>query len=364
MPNLGQNFYPKLVQIASEVGMKPEDIIAIMASESGINSKIPNQAGASAIGLIQFTPNTLKGLGYDKDWREFGNVSAEEQLDYVKRYIQSQAKFAGKPLQSAAQFYVATYWPVALRLPGIQKNDPDTVFVEESPETVKIGNRRYSKKYYDIGIKVDPQMESRAYKENPLFHGSTPGKTTLGDMQAQVDRTKKGSTYKNAIVNMTKTTGRQVNDTGETNKSSPSYISSFINKLEKLLSLFASVPEQNNFLISVGSSSDHYATMEYARILSAALEEYLDAKTNIYSNENNIEIECKASGDKKNLFDAIKELSVGVADAFKYATLKIGSINFFALIIADRKSNYELLHPRKADLYCRAFKLKFTRTKK
>lgn len=95
MSNLGPNFYPKLVQIASELGMKPEDIIAIMASESGINPGIPNQAGAAAIGLIQFTPGTLKGLGYDKHWKEFGNVSAEDQLDYVKKYIQSQEKLNG-----------------------------------------------------------------------------------------------------------------------------------------------------------------------------------------------------------------------------------------------------------------------------
>lgn len=360
MTNLGPNFYPKLIQIASEVGMKPEDIIAIMASESGINPSIPNQEGSTAIGLIQFTPNTLKGLGYDKNWREFGNVPADEQLDYVKKYIQSQSKFGG-PLKSAAQFYIATYWPVALRLPGIKNNDPDTVFVEANPQTVKVNNKIYSKKYYDIGIKIDPNMESIAYKKNRLFHGSTPGAITLGDMQAQVDRTKKGSIYKNAIAAMYNASKTPFHNTEELSQSSPSYIAIFINKLEQLLNRFVYSAEQNNFLISVGSSADYYTTMEYARILSTALEEYLNAKINICANENNIEIECKINGDKKVLFNAIKELSMGVSDAFKYAVRKIGSIETFALVIADTKSNYDTLHPKKADLYCRAFKLKFVR---
>jgi hypothetical protein len=35
--NLGPNFYPKLVQISSELGMRPEDLLAVMTSESGLN---------------------------------------------------------------------------------------------------------------------------------------------------------------------------------------------------------------------------------------------------------------------------------------------------------------------------------------
>jgi hypothetical protein len=265
MTNLGSNFYPKLIQVASEVGMKPEDIIAIMSSESGINPNIPNRAGAHVIGLIQFSEGTLKGLGFNKDWKEFGNVSAIDQLEYVKRYIQSQEKFSGGPFKSAAQFYIATYWPVALRLPDVQRNDPDAIFVEENPETVRIGNRTWSKKYYNIGIKIDPRMESKAYKENPLFHGSMPGVIRVRDMQAQVDRTKKGSTYKNAIMAMRNSTGVQVDDRQQENRSPESYIATFVHKLEKLLSKFLTA-STNNHLISTGSS--HKTSQELMRIAS------------------------------------------------------------------------------------------------
>ena len=63
MPNLGPNFYPKLVQIASEVGMKPEDLIAVMVSESGMDPSAVEKKFKGS-GLVGFMPDTLKGLGF------------------------------------------------------------------------------------------------------------------------------------------------------------------------------------------------------------------------------------------------------------------------------------------------------------
>lgn len=37
---LGNGFYEKLNQVAQEVGMKPEDILLIMCSESGLNPHV------------------------------------------------------------------------------------------------------------------------------------------------------------------------------------------------------------------------------------------------------------------------------------------------------------------------------------
>ena len=369
MTNLGPNFYPKLVQISSELGMKPEDIIAIMASESGIKPEIPNQAGSHAIGLIQFTDDTLKGLGYNKDWKEFGTVSGENQLDYVKKYIQSQMQSfnGGRPF-NAATFYVATYWPVGLKLPGVRAGDPSTIITEINPPTVKGKDGHiYSKKYYDIGIPITPQREAHAYKTNRLFHGSVPGVIRLGDMASQIARTRMGSTYRNAVAAMRQAPNYKPSKTQDhyENNTTPhkSFISDLMAKIEALLSKFVTASEQNKFLISVSSSSDYYTTMEYARILSAALEEYLAAKTIICADSSNIEIECDANGNKQVVFDAIKELSVGVSDAFTYATKDIGSITTFALVASDLKSDYNLLNPKKADLCARVFKLKFARSK-
>ena len=56
--NLGPNFYPKLVQVASELGMKPEDLIAVMVSESGLNPSAYESKFKGA-GLVGFMPDTL-----------------------------------------------------------------------------------------------------------------------------------------------------------------------------------------------------------------------------------------------------------------------------------------------------------------
>lgn len=391
MSNLGANFYPKLVQISSELGMRPEDIIAIMASESGINPAIPNQAGATAIGLIQFTPGTLKGLGYKKDWKEFGNVSAEEQLDYVKRFIKSQESLNGGPFKSAAHFYVGTFWPVALKLPGVRQGDPDTVIVEANPPTVKVGGNRYSKKYYDLGFKINPNAESRAYKENRLFHGPTPGVITLGDMQAQVERTKKGATYRNAVATMQNTTNYVPSSIApvQVAKNDPGHegiLQSYLNKFKGKPSMTQPTPPninqilnnylqlvtasekvnkklykllpKHNILISV-SAGNHNDSVEFSRILSTALDVELLAKSYIHTDGEDVEIECAIAGPSIDCLETVRELSASVAEAFKMATAKIGGIEVQTKCIMNKKSSYQPISFKQADINYRTFLLKF-----
>jgi hypothetical protein len=373
--------------------MKPEDIIAIMASESGINPAIPNQAGATAIGLIQFTPGTLKGLGYDKNWKEFGNVPAVEQLDYVKRYIQSQEKVNGGPLKSAAHFYVATFWPVALKLPGIRQGNSDTVFVEENPQTVTVGGSKYSKKYYDIGFKINPQMESRAYKENRLFHGNIPGVITFGDMQAQVERTKRGTAYRNAVATMKNTTNyapSSIRPVEVANNNNPNVLQNYLDRfkgkpsmtsrptsqvsnvnqiLNNYLQLVMASDKPNkklynkllpnhNILISVASKNYNDA-IEFSRILSTALDIELLAKSYVHTDGESVDIECTIAGPSMACLDAVKELSTAVASAFKDATIKIGGIEIQTKCSINKKSSYQPISFKQADINYRTFLLKF-----
>ncbi len=362
--NLGNNFYPKLVEIASELQMKPEDILAIMVSESGINNNI-YEGKFKGGGLIGFMPDTQKGLGFKGEWNDFLELSGEQQLTYVKRYIQDKIRYNGKPFTSAAQYYVANFFPIALKLPGIQQGNPSTVFIEENPETVKDPKtgRIWSKKYWDIGIKSPPGLETSAYRENKLFHGSVQGAITYGDMMRQVDKNKQSPIYKKAIQNMAITANYHA-DTSQDNRlvSSPmktekhtSWLSDLLTNIENFLSRFAK-NDHNQFLISLGSSTNQTDTLEYARILSTALQEYLKAKTNICKDQNNIEIECQAHGDKKQLFNAIKELSTNLSEVFKIATKK--NIDTFALVVADAKSDFASLTIKEAEINYRKFHLR------
>lgn len=207
MTQLGSNFYKKLVDICSEVGMNPEDLLCVMISESGMNPAAHEKTyGAS--GLIQFMPSTLKSMGYKGDPADFRKISGEGQLDYVRAYIKSQMPLNGGPFKSAAQYYVANFYPVALKLPGVKALDLSAPIVEEHPATVKDKNgQAWSKKYFDVGVKIYPGSETMAYKANPLFHGKTPGAITYGDMVRQTDRNKQSSIYIKALQQMKSDTG-------------------------------------------------------------------------------------------------------------------------------------------------------------
>jgi hypothetical protein len=208
--NLGSDFYSKLVEMASETGMKPEDILAIMVSESGIDPSARNPHGGAA-GLVQFMPKILKGVGFKGTSDEFSKLSGEDQLPYVKNLIETQMHVNGGPFTSAAQYYVSIFWPVALKLPGVRRGDPSTAIVQANPETEVDPNsgKKYSKKYYDLGIKINPAFESLAYKSNPLFHGNTPGTITYGDMMHQVEKNKRNPLYGQALMAMQQQTGYQ-----------------------------------------------------------------------------------------------------------------------------------------------------------
>src|SRR5277367_747460 len=157
--NLGPNFYPKLVQISSELRMKPEDLLAVMTSESGLNPSA-YEAKYKGSGLIAFMPATLKRLGYKGTWEDFIQLNGEQQLDWVKKFVEDKKSLmGGKPFTSAGQYYTANLWPIALRLPGVQSGNPNTKILESDPDTDASG--KYSKKYFDLGYKISAAFERK-----------------------------------------------------------------------------------------------------------------------------------------------------------------------------------------------------------
>ena len=378
MANLGPNFYAKLVEIGSETGMKPEDILAIMVSESGINPQAQNPNGGAA-GLVQFMPQSLKGAGFEGSPQEFTQLSGEEQLPYVKNRIESQMKFNGGPFTSGAQYYVSIFWPVGLKLPGVRQGDPNTPIVEEYPQTVTDPGtgKRYSKKYYDLGIKVDPGYEFTAYKANPLFHGSVPGAITYGDMMKQVEKNKKSLAYQHALTTMKDQTGYQpgtnppsmVAQRGPTMSNDKS--SNFTALLNEFMNTFASAKTDktskrtyrkmlpnHDILIQI-EAPDHTAAIEFSRILCSALDEELKAFAYPYTDGSKVEVECCIAGPALECLQTVEQLSHSLAGTFKTATKKIGGINISTHCVMNKKSSYQEISLRTADTNYRKFLLKF-----
>jgi hypothetical protein len=130
----GQEFVDKAKGIASQLGVKPEWLFAVMQNESGLNPATMNKnSGATA--LIQ-----LKAL---KD------MSAAQQLDYVARFY---APFAGK-MKTGADLYMATFYPLAL------SKGADFV----------------------LGSERSPQWVARIAHDNPAFDLDKDGQISKGE---------------------------------------------------------------------------------------------------------------------------------------------------------------------------------------
>jgi hypothetical protein len=375
MANLGTNFYPKLVQISSELGMKPEDIIAVMTSESGLDPSA-HEAKYNGGGLIGFMPATLKGIKYNGSPEDFRKLSGEEQLDWVKKVIQGFMSMNGGPFTSAAQYYVANFFPAALKLPGIRSGNASTAFLEANPEVIEKNGVRYSKKYYDVGIKVSAENESRAYRVNTLFHGSTPNAITLGDMMKQVEKNKRNPIYIKALMAMKNSTGYeagsklpspQKNIEPKQNMPSVKNIDQTLNSFLQMVNasdrsfkkIYKKSLPSNNILIQL-DSDDYINNIEFARILSMALDIELFSDNSIHKNGSSVEINCNIYGPKDKCFIVVSELSKSVLEAFKIATTKLNnSPNIKINCIENQKSKYDEITVKMAETNHRQFLLKF-----
>src|ERR1051325_8702175 len=85
--NTNDAFRQKVIQIAANLQIDPNFLMAIMSFESGasFSPSKQNAAGSGAVGLIQFMPKTAKNLGTST--QELAGMTAVRQLDFVELYF-------------------------------------------------------------------------------------------------------------------------------------------------------------------------------------------------------------------------------------------------------------------------------------
>lgn len=105
------DFNRKLEKVANKLGVRANDLLAIMKQESGVDPSRVNST-SKATGLIQFMPDTARRLGTTTD--ALAKMSAVEQLDYVYLYYKSVKL---KPGSDVGDMYVATFYPAAAGQP-------------------------------------------------------------------------------------------------------------------------------------------------------------------------------------------------------------------------------------------------------
>ena len=98
------DFKKKLEKIASALGVKYSDLIAIMKQESGVNPQARNSM-SGATGLIQFMPDTARRLGTTTD--DLYKMDGVQQLDYVYKYF----KMTGVGNGTLGDLYMAVFMP-------------------------------------------------------------------------------------------------------------------------------------------------------------------------------------------------------------------------------------------------------------
>ena len=341
---LGDGFYQKLLEVSSNVGMKPEDLLNVMAVESGLDPTAHNKHG-DASGIVQFMPSTLKNLGYAGTHEDFRNLSGEEQLEYVEKLVKGMMKINGGPFTSAAQYYVGNFLPVALKLPGIRAGIADTIIVSQNPD-----------KPHLPGVSIN--KEKLYYRSNPGLDYNKDGNITYGDIRSVLERASNGKNFKSAMSELSRTTGYVP-------KKYKSNVAQNDNALETMLNQFLHMVAANtkdiplnNILIKVNSPSITNK-IEFSRILCSALEEELMAKAFIHTNDKDVEIECIVSGPKKDCFNTVRQLSAAISDVFKIATSKIGSVEITTRCYLNNKSSYRPITCKTAEMQHRKFLLKF-----
>lgn len=373
---LSRGFFKKLSRMCRKLGMNPRDLLLVMFLESGVNPQVAHSKTHTAQGLIQFMPNTLKGMGLSKEQiANFSNLSGEDQLDYVEKYIvANQRMIGGKPFTSASQYYHANFYPGTLhRWRGTDPLANAGVIV--ASRNAKSANERL------------------AYTSNTGLDFNKDGAVTVGDLTNLLLSLERKPAFQQFLKRLNEADGpgevtdKELRKGNKPNhptmddeeparsvryKTNDNSIMSFISTLNKLLDSFqiaagnnmekinkyAGFPK-NKFLICVNADTDLPSKIEFARVLSSAIKEELDSTADIFANNDNVEVECEIYANKEKAQDALNQLCFAISDTFEYATRKIGGTKVFTMVVPDSKSNYQRLDIKLAELNYRKFQLKF-----
>lgn len=106
--DLGAGFSAKVEEVAKNINCDPNDLLALMYSESGLNPKT-TASSTGAVGLIQFMPSTANDLGYTTS--EIKNMTPVEQLDLVEKYFKKTDYYMKGEKKSAADLYSICFLP-------------------------------------------------------------------------------------------------------------------------------------------------------------------------------------------------------------------------------------------------------------
>lgn len=107
-------FVGEVERVAGELGIPNEWLWRVMQQESGLDPHKFNNAGSGALGLIQFMPNTLAGMGLTK--QDILGTDAAGQMKFVEQYMKNSG-LHNIENPTIGDVYMAILWPKAMGKP-------------------------------------------------------------------------------------------------------------------------------------------------------------------------------------------------------------------------------------------------------
>lgn len=344
---LDNNFFVGLQAMCNRLGCDPKDMLALMHLEAGLDPNV-TRPHHGARGLNQMIPPVLKGptVGWPGTIDQYGQLSAAEQLPWIEKYFRGVMRDTGSgPLRSLPMLYLANFWPAALRNPAVQEQIPTAVIVDEN-------------------------KNPREYEENKGLDVDRDGKITFGDIDKITRSHQRMVASSDVYARMEQATGSPAGYGAPAEPvESESGFSGFLAKIERLLDNFISSASDKHTMTKVALTPEKFlifvkaedlaSKLEYASVLKTALEEELDAKADVYTDGENVEVACIVLANKEKALDAVKEMCFAISDTFEYATRKIGGVKTQTMILEDESSDYQELDINVAEVNHRKFMLKF-----
>lgn len=168
-------FIEKVKAISSRLGILPEWLMIVMAGETSFTFRPDIRSGNEpngAVGLIQFTGDTAKGLGTSKD--ALAKMSNVAQLDYVEAHFKPHK---GR-MKSIGDVYIVVFAPAYLG-----KSNTTKVYLKPSSSYTNNASLDVEKKGYitigDIKNRVNKWIPS-SYQSPPKTLPQNTGITKTG----------------------------------------------------------------------------------------------------------------------------------------------------------------------------------------
>lgn len=129
---------------------------------------------------------------------------------------------------------------------------------------------------------------------------------------------------------------------------------------QNIKQLYKACLPKNQILIQV-KSSNYTDSIEFARVLCAALEEELLATAYTHTDGQQVDIECSIHGPSLDCFETVQQLTSTLASVFQDATTKIGGVKVEAKSQINQKSSCREIDLKSAQSQHRKFLLKFNK---